>query len=128
MAQYRVIPLVGFNNVKFGMPRSEVRNILGSPVKEFKKSKFSKNTTDDFGDFHIFYNADDQFEAVEFFKEAEIQDDKGNIFPKSITDIKCLPYKFTNDGDSYVNKEYSIGIFAPDNLVESILFGIKDYY
>ena len=128
MAQYTVFPLIGFDDVKFGMSRSEVRNILGSPEKEFKKSKFSKNTTDDFGDFHTFYNADDQFEAVEFFKEAEIQDNKGNIFPKSINDVECLPYKFINDGDSYINEEYSIGIFAPDNFVESILFGIKDYY
>ena len=54
-----VVPLQEVNGVKFGMHRNEVRAILGE-AREFKKSKFSKNTTDDFGYCHVFYDTDNQ--------------------------------------------------------------------
>ena len=34
-------PLVGVNNVLFGMPREDVRKTLNLGYKEFKKSKYS---------------------------------------------------------------------------------------
>lgn len=43
----KVIPLAEVNGVKFGMKRCDVRKIFGNAT-EFKKSKFSKTTTDDF--------------------------------------------------------------------------------
>lgn len=128
MRQFIVNPLVGFDNVQFGMSREEVRSILGSPLREFKKSKYSKTTTDDFGVFHVFYDETDKFEAVEFFEEAGLKDIKGNTFPKEITADVPFPYALYNEGNDYINAEYSIGIFAPNNRIESILFGIKGYY
>lgn len=123
-----VTPLVGFENVNFGMARSEVRHILGTPIREFKKSKYSKNTTDDFGSYHVFFDMDDKLEAVEFFEETLISDNQGNDFPKAAEALNKLPYHFKVDSDSYICSEYSIGIYAPGGRIESILFACKGYY
>ena len=49
----KATPLVEVNGVKFGMKRCDVRKIFGNAT-EFKKSKFSKTITDDFGFCHVF--------------------------------------------------------------------------
>ena len=128
MKQYTVYPLSGFDDVKFGMTRTEVRDILGSPERELKKSKLSKVTTDDYNLFHIFYDNNDRFEAVEFFDKVEIIIDGRIIFPKSMENLMKLPYNFVPEEAGAISVEYSIGIYAPDKMVESILFGVKGYY
>lgn len=126
--QYSVSLLEGFNNAKFGMQRSAVRAVLGEPVREFKKSKLSKTTIDDYSFFHVFYDKDDNFEAVEFFSEVEIKVNNDVIFPSSIEKLKTTEYDFNVDGDGLISTKYSIGVYAPNGVTESILFGVKDYY
>ncbi len=128
MKTFNVELLSGFNGIKFGMDRSQVRSILGNPIKEFKKSKFSKTFTDDYTDFHIFYDAEDKFEAVEFFENTEITVNDTIIFPISVSALANTPYIFSTEGDGLISKVYSIGIYIPDGKPESILFGKKDYY
>lgn len=128
MDKFIVTPLVGFNDVRFGMSRNEIRNILGTPIREFKKSKYSKNSTDDFGLYHIFYDVDDKFDAVEFFKEAMIFDNQGNEFPRTTGALSKLPYHFVSDAESHICTEQSIGVYAPDGHIESILFACEGYY
>lgn len=128
MKQHIVKPLVGFDDVKFGMERSQIRALLGEPAREFKKSKFSKMTTDDYSAYHIFYDKDNKFEAVEFFDDVEIKVDSNIVFPISIDSLKEMNYNFTSDGDGFISVEYSIGIYAPGGKAESILFGVKGYY
>lgn len=128
MNKYIVTPLVGFDSVKFGMSRDEIRGILGIPTREFKKSKYSKSTTDDYGAYHIFYDINDRFEAVEFFEETMIFDNKGNAFPRTAEALSKLPYHFVSDDESHICTEQSIGVYAPDGNVESILFACEGYY
>lgn len=128
MHQYIVSPLEGFNNVKFGMKRDAVRAVLGEPVREFKKSKFSKTTTDDYSLFHVFYDKDDNFEAVEFFNEVEIMIGNDVIFPAPVEKLKTTEYGFEADREGIISAQYSIGVYAPSGVAESILFGVKDYY
>lgn len=123
-----VTPLKGFNGVHFGMLRNEVRKILGNPYREFKKTKFSKNMTDDYVTYHIYYNAEDQFEAVEFFDNVTVCDDKGIVFPRKTVDYAALPYHFENEEESLICFESEIGVCAPNGTVASICFGMKGYY
>lgn len=128
MAKWTATPLVGINGVKFGMPRSEVRTVLGGKYKEFKKSKFSKNTTDDFGTCHVFYSPDDKCEAVEVFSECEVLVDGKLLFPLDIPSVKKQVDDLEEDTGSYISKKLSIGIYAPGGTPESILFGEAGYY
>lgn len=128
MVKWNATPLVEINGVKFGMPRAQVRNVLGGSYREFKKSKFSKNTTDDFGICHVFYNQADQCEAVEVFGECEVSVNGKVIFPLDISSVKEQIPDLAEDMGSYISKKQSIGIYTPDGNPESILFGEAGYY
>ena len=123
----KVIPLSEVNGVKFGMKRSEVRNILGKAT-EFRKTKFSKTTTDDFGFCHVFYNQDDECEAIEIFEEVEVQIDDITVFPNDATILKSMLTDFEEEDCGFISKSKSIGVYAPEGRMESILFGCKGYY
>ncbi len=126
MYKITAIPLKEVNGVKFGMNRAEVRQILGE-AKEFKKSKYSVNTTDDFGFCHVFYDENDKCEAIEIF-DAEVVVDNILVFPSNIENAKKMFKDLEKKDDSYISVKSSVGIYAPNNNVESILFGAEGYY
>lgn len=119
-------PLSEVNGVKFGMKRDAVRQIFGE-AKEFKKSKFSKTTTDDFGWSHVFYNINDECEAIEVF-DREVAVNGKVIFPADIASAKEIFPDLKEDNGSFVSTSKSIGIYAPSGNMESILFGSAGYY
>lgn len=122
-------PLVGVNNVLFGMPREDVRKTLNLGYKEFKKSKYSKNTTDDFGICHVFYDVDNRCCAIEVFNDVEVKISETIIFPKSLDILKTLASDLEEvENGNYVSKSYSIGIYAPSGKMESILFAGEGYF
>lgn len=131
MIRIDVIPLVEANGVKFGMKRSEVRDILGES-KEFKKSPLSTTLADDFGYCHVFYDDNDECEAIEIFDEVEVYIDDKLIFPMKKREALKLLKKFfkdlKKDADGLISYKYSIGIYAPEKEMESILIGRENYY
>ena len=127
MVKLSVQPLKKVGSVEFGMKREKVRELLGE-AKEFKKSKFSKTTTDDFGYCHVFYDMNDKCEAIEIFEEVEVEIDGRCIFPVSINEAKSLINDLLEEEDSLISKSQSVGIYAPSGKMESILFGNKNYY
>ena len=131
MNQFEICLNTSVNGIPFGSERAAVRAALGSKFEEFKKRKFSKNTTDDFGSCHVFYSPDDCFDAIEIFPEVTISVDS-NIIPLAcsslITWVKGLDSEAVEDSDGIVSKKFSIGVYAPNQVFESILFGKQGYY
>ena len=127
MAVLKATPLLEVNGVKFGMKRSEVRSIWGE-AEEFKKSKFSKTTTDDFGFCHVFYNSNDECEAIEIFNENKVQIAGRIVFPDESETLRSMLTDVEDDDSGFISKSQSIGVYAPDNKMESILFGCPGYY
>ena len=84
MDNWIVIPMKKVNDIEFGMERSEVRKKFTIPAKEFKKSKFSKRTTDDFGSCHVYYDKNDKCEAVEIFDDVMVYINDKKIFPTTV--------------------------------------------
>jgi hypothetical protein len=125
---YKIHLLQGMNSLKFGMSRNTVRNKLDLPFKEFKKTSKSDNTTDDYGKFHIYYDADDNFVAVELFKDAVIEINENKFSFANLDEILKSFGPFIKKHSYYINTEKSIGIYASDDSIESILFGKKGYY
>lgn len=128
MNNWNVEPLKDINGIRFGMLREEVRKIMACQFKEFKKSNFSKNTADDFDNCHIFYDADDRCEAVEIFDEITVSIKGEVIFPTELVRARNIITDFENEDGSYISKSWSVGIYAPFDKMESILFGCKGYY
>lgn len=121
------IPLLEINGVKFGMKRVQVRSAFGTAV-EFKKSKFSNTTTDDFGFCHVYYNINDECEAIELFDECEVAINGKVVFPYESDTLKSMINDIEEDDVGFISKKLSIGVYSPNNKMESILFGCKGYY
>lgn len=128
MDKFQAIPLKSVGQICFGMTRGEVRKIFSIEAKEFKKTKFSRNTSDDFGFCHVFYNLNNECEAIEIFDEIQISINDNIIFPGDIDNAKKVINDFEEDFGSYISKTNSIGIYAPTGKIESILLGNENYY
>lgn len=121
------IPLVQVGGIRFGESRATVRKQFGE-YREYRKSRFSKNTTDDFGFCHVYYDVNDHVEAFEIFRGTEVVVNGKVVFPGSISAIEKETGEFQKDDGGWINKRMSIGIYAPENEMEGILFGRKGYY
>lgn len=128
MERWELIPLKSIGKVKFGMGRDEARRLLGDNYTEFKKSKFSKNTTDDYTKFHVFYTSDNKVDAVEFFEGIEIMLDGKVIFPISSDEIESSIPGIVREGDSFTHAKKSIGLEVESGKAESILVGSEGYF
>lgn len=128
MTRVTAEPLKCVGGIELGVSRSAVREASGIPRKEFKKTPLSTNTTDDFGAFHVYYDDDDCCEAVEFFDDVEVEVAGNVVFPVTPEEAQRVIPSLVPDGDGLISIEESIGIYAPDGTMESILFGVKGYY
>lgn len=127
MDKVNAVPLKEVAGIKFGMKRSEVRKVWGE-ANEFKKSKFSKTLTDDFGFCHVYYNSDDECEAIELFKEVQVMIGGQLVFPTTLDEARKILGRLMEADGSYISEKASVGIYAPGGSMESILFGIAGYY
>jgi hypothetical protein len=131
MNDWKFEPTIKIGELRFGMDRSDVRKLFGNH-EEFKKTKYSKNTTDDFGSFHVFYDENDKCEAIEIFKDIEVSFESKKIFPGHFLDVLYILREIDGDleieKDGCISKKHSIGIYAPNGQIEGILFAIKGYY
>ena len=128
MEKWELIPNVSVGKIRFGMKRDELHSLFETKCTEFKKSKYSKNTSDDYGWFHVFYTPDNLVEAVEFFDGVELKLNGKVIFPINTEDIGSAIPGIEKEGNSFTHIEKSIGIEAEDSKAESILVGAKGYY
>lgn len=127
MKKISVFPLIGFENVKFGMSQEEVRALLGMPI-EFRKNIYSSGTTDNFGFCHVFYDSGKKCEAAEFFSDTEIHVEETILLPGKIDNAKKMFPDLHDCGGSLISKEKSVGITVSGDFLESILFGKPNYY
>ena len=65
---FELEPTIKCGELIFLADRANVRKLLGK-FSTFIKSKFSENSTDDFGYCHAYYNKSDQLIAIEFFRK-----------------------------------------------------------
>jgi len=132
MSKFEIIPYNKVGNITFQLTRDAVRKILGE-FKEFKKSKSSKKTADDFKFCHVFYDKDDKVEAVEFFEENELVYEEKNLFSMSYNELMQLVkekrFDYKEDGPGVIIEDLGIAACTPGKRrIESILVYRKGYY
>lgn len=128
MDRWVLKPLISIGNIKFGMDREEVHRLFDEKCQDFKKSKFSQNTADDYGKFHVFYTSENTVKAVEIFEDIEVELDGEIVFPIKTCQIEKVLAGITAEDGSYTSVEKSIGIYAPEEEAESILAASEGYY
>lgn len=127
-----VIPTQSVGSIRFGMMREDVRTAVGSTCTEFRKSKFSKNTSDDFGFMHVFYDEKNTCEAVELFNDCTVTVDDVCLMPSDKVRVDA----WLKERDASVellpcdsiSKTLAIGVAASEGRVESVIFGRAGYY
>ena len=92
------------------------------------KNDFSNNLTDDLGFCHVYYNDEGKCEAVEIFNDVEVYIGEKLLFPTTYAVAKNVEKSLKQDDEGMISVDMSIGIYAPDGEMESILFGEKGYY
>lgn len=128
MNKWIVEPLKVINGIAFGDSREKARKLMGCPHTEFKKSKYSSNTTDDFGFCHIFYNGDNKVEAIEIFSDVEIEISGKKVFPNGLAELKALIPDLKDENGSFISERSSVGVTMDGQTMDSILFGCPHYY
>lgn len=131
MRVFKYEPYKKVGLLEFGMSREQVRKIMGE-YKEFRKSKFSKNSTDDFGDCHAFYTQNNTLQAVEVFNDAKLEMGNYNIFDFDYDKLESFFLGFDNNlelsNDSMISKALGLSVYAPNKKIESILVFQEGYY
>lgn len=131
MRKLEIHLLKSVNDIAFGTDRNVVRQAFGGEYTEFKKSKYSKTTTDDYGDFHLFYSVENTLEAIEIFPGTNVIVDGKEIYlecPAIVDWVQQIDPDSEQDNDGIISKKMSIGVYAPHQEFETILFGREDYY
>jgi hypothetical protein len=64
-----VLPFDGLGDLRFGMPRDMVRELLGVAYQSFRKTSSSPRLTDAYDGlgFHLYYDTEDRLEFIETF-------------------------------------------------------------
>jgi len=125
-------PYNGAGQIKLGSAREETRKTLGT-FKEFRKTKSSKNTTDDFSFCHVFYDEQNKIEAVEFFDSTEFLFKGKNLFSLSLAGLKSFlksnAIDFEEDDSGLRSDAVGLSVYSPDKeKIETILIYKKGYY
>lgn len=117
-----------------GQNRSAIRENMNKPYTEFRRIKFSKNSTDDYRSFHVLYDENNICEAIEFFDDYAyaLTLESKSIMGVDRDEIKKFLRKFDinffEDGYGIISKKLSLGISCPDGIVETVVVGKKGYY
>lgn len=132
MYKTEFIPNIGAGQIKLDSARDEIRKTLGA-FKEFKKTKFSKNTTDDFSFCHIYYNEQNKVDAIEFFDSTEFLFKETNLFQLSFKKLKSFlktnSFDFIEDDTGIRSDIIGLSVYSPDKeKIETILVYKKGYY
>jgi hypothetical protein len=128
MAMFFIVPFERVGNISFGEDRESVRSKMGE-FKEFRKSKFSKNTTDAFGGCHVYYTVENTVEAVELFKDTTPVLQHKNLFLFKPSQIKALiKDSGVVESDGMMSfPSVGIDLSVMGDQVESVFVHSKDY-
>lgn len=131
MISLAIVPGKSIGTIPFSTDRYNVRSIFGT-YKEFKKSKSSKNSSDDFGFCHAYYDEDNKLEAVEFFENVSLLYENTTIYPADFESFKAWLKQHDKNSivedDGCTSELLSISIYAPGKSIESVLIGREHYF
>lgn len=138
--KFNVKPLVGIDEVQFGMSLSEVRNIVKSSHKSFKRAPTSVHPCDYFEliGLFVYYDASSNVEALEFCEPAILEFEGMDLIASSFVQIVSVlnskDVALEIEENSFTSYSLGIGGYAPDldddpnSICESVILFKDDYY
>jgi hypothetical protein len=138
--KFSIFPLKGVNQIKFSMTFGEVRALMGSEPKSFKKGPQDTFPTDYFDSEGVFffYDGDGRLEAAEFAQPAQPIVADLNIlglgFGEALAILTSLDNHVEKQVDGAIAYQLGISIYAPlakgdmTAPVETVLVFRPGYY
>ena len=83
---------------------------------------------DDFDGVHVYYDLNDKCEAVEIFEGNEVFVHGKKIMPGIEETLKNEFPDIVEEDGYYTSVKSSVGAYAEDGEIKSILFGNQGYY
>jgi hypothetical protein len=135
-----IVPYESLDQIRFGMPRDEVRKAVGVSFTEFVRNEFSAAPTDNFDTLSLFVNYDSahRCEAIELAPPAEAnfmgKDLLAMSFAEAAKWISTLDAKLHVDEAGLTSYKFGLGLYAPDHQdspekpSESVIVFRKGYY
>lgn len=122
-----VFPGQGFDHVKFGQSRKNIRNLLKESPLQFKKNPWAKSLTDSYDDLGIqlFYDENDCLEFVEILQQCRFNFFGADFRKMKLKEIlEVIKSRVTVDGmkeidGSYIFNELGFGVQSNGNSVQS---------
>ncbi len=118
-----IFPYIGFDEIKFGFTRGQIRSLINDIVNPFYRTKESKIATDSFDSLGIFINYDetDRCEAIEFVRPlVEPFFLNKNLFGLSYSNLLDWFHGLDDNIDEFdagfTSFKYGIGFYAPDKI------------
>ena len=129
-AVWKLIPKKQIGEIEFGADKKNVRKVLGKEYRPFRKSIFSKSTTDAYADYHVYYTNEGALEAIEFFSGVEVVIAGKTVFPGTVANAQKVMGDLKDKSGSFVSEKYSVGLYAPNDEgnIEAILVARDAYY
>ncbi len=133
----QIIGYEGVGPIRFGMSRDDVRTALGADFESFKRSPSSIQPCDHFlqHECFVYYDANDEVEAVEFTKPATPMLDGLDLlsidFTSLVQRIRQDDPDLSVENDGFTSLRLGIGGWAPgadDEPPESIIVFTRGYY
>ena len=133
ISKIRITPFSNINELEFGVNRKEVWKKIGKPKKSFFKTPSDTVETDVYKNFHIYYDNNYNFEAIEVFNNIDIYYDNNKLPKKYSETLEYLKKRFNDiEENEYVftTKEGSISVYkeSEDDSIDAILIAKKNYY
>lgn len=124
--------------ISFGMSRTDVRKQLGVPVETFMKTNDSAVPTDAFDELgiHVFYDAQDACEAVEFWRSGPTFRGKKMLnerFAKIAAWLEAIDPGAKPNASGLTSLAFGFGLYAespeePQSVIASVIVFKRGYY
>lgn len=129
--RHEIIPFEGTNQIKLGTDRTVARKMLSELYsRSFRRGQVE---FDDFNWFHLSYDSDNKIDAIEFFDPSEVYFQGTNLINLDKNECRNILMEVDPDLElesdvGMTSKKFQLGVYAPYELVESVLVGVKNYY
>lgn len=117
---YEYLTLGAVGPLIVGMPRSDVRSLLGEDFRAFKKTAAALNTIDAYDDheLHVYYDESDTVKGVEFFKGSSFLWKGRTLVGETYAKVKeCFSREgmgFSVDNYGVYVEKLGMGFYIPD--------------
>lgn len=130
MSPIDIVPGRSVDGIPFGTIRADVRRLCGPSFEEYRVSRSAAASFDDYGAYHVLYDADGRLEAFEFTADVDVLVDGLKVFPVALERVEEVVPDLIEDKEigGYTSLSMSLGLTYVDGSAESLLVGREGYY